>query len=72
MVPTATAVLMIPFFLISVLSEGFILRFFLPARDRKEVRRAVWRANLFSYGFLITLAVIWLCVDLVGGPKTLR
>jgi len=69
MVPAATAFLMIPFFAISVLSEGLILRACLPGLEPKQRKRAVWRANLFSYGFLIACALAWLAQGLVEHGK---
>jgi len=52
MIPTAAMVLLIPAFFVSVLTEGFVLRFFWRETAPKERRSFAWIANVASYGFL--------------------
>ncbi|MDO5552374.1 MAG: hypothetical protein Q4G68_01310 [Planctomycetia bacterium] len=53
MIPVAMVVLMIPFFFVSVFSERWILYFFLKNETRQNIRSLTFRANLWSYAFLI-------------------
>ena len=56
MVPSAMAVLAVPFFLVTVVIEGLINRRLLPNVDRRKTWRATWVANAASYVMLLLLA----------------
>jgi len=56
MIPSAMAVLAVPFFLATVAMEGLINRRLLPREDRGKVWRATWIANAASYVMLLLLA----------------
>ena len=60
MVPAAATFLMIPFFFISVLIEDQVHRFGAPDLYSPQRRKLTWTANLWSYGFLVSLFLIWL------------
>jgi hypothetical protein len=60
MVPTAAMVLMIPAFFVSVLTEGFVLRFFWRETAAGERRSFAWVANLASYALLYVFGIGWL------------
>ncbi|HEY5548391.1 MAG TPA: hypothetical protein VIL17_02205 [Coriobacteriia bacterium] len=66
MVPAAL-LFMLPFFgVVSVYTERPILRWI--AKCDKDVARAwSWRANLTTYGIMITAVLVWLVVALVIG-----
>jgi hypothetical protein len=64
MIPAAVIFLLLPFLLISVWSEGLIVRLMLPQVPARQRRRSVWRANLFSYCFLWLCSFIWLICSL--------
>jgi hypothetical protein len=49
MIPAASLFLMLPFFLVSVLSERYLLLHWWPEADRRRLSRFVWLANLASY-----------------------
>jgi hypothetical protein len=69
-VPLAALVLLIPFFFVSVWVEQRVMKHFFPltAADGTQeadvsdisLRKAVWGANLLSYGFLFAFATTWL------------
>ena len=69
-VPLAAAVLLIPFFFVSVWVEQKVMEHFLPVTadseaqpnevSEKVLRNAVRDANLVSYGFLFAFATVWL------------
>ena len=52
MVPVAMAVLLVPFYFVSVYTERFILGKVWPAEERDSVKSFAWKAHLYSYGFL--------------------
>jgi hypothetical protein len=56
-VPVAAAVLSVPMYAMSVLSEYFIARFFFRSLTKKEIWRWQLIGNAFSYAFLILLFV---------------
>lgn len=56
-VPVAAAVLSIPMYVMSVLSEYFITRFFFRSLPRRKILRWQLIGNAFSYVFLILLFV---------------
>lgn len=69
-IPLAVLVLLIPFFFVSVWVEQLVMKFFFrtpraegiqgaePSDD--SLRKAVWGANVVSYGLLFLFAVVWL------------
>lgn len=60
-IPLAALVLLIPFLFVSVWVEQQVMKLFfrLPRTD-DSLRKAVWGANVVSYGFLFLFAVVWL------------
>jgi hypothetical protein len=65
MVPSATVMLLIPTFLISVWVERFICLRIWKDTEHKTATRAVWMANTISYAILMTIAWIWLVCSIV-------
>jgi hypothetical protein len=61
------AVLLVPTFFVSVWLERPICFKAWPAADRESVRRAVFKANLASYGLLFLLACGWIGYMLMSG-----
>ena len=59
MVPVAMAVLLIPFFFVSVFSERLILQFIWKEEDKSILRRFSWLAHLWSYGFLLLVVIVY-------------
>jgi hypothetical protein len=57
MIPAALAVLVVPFFLLTVAIEGYVNRRLLRNVDGGRVWRATWRANAWSY--LLIFALAW-------------
>ena len=57
MIPSALAVLLVPFFVLTVAIEGSVNRRFLRDVDRRRTWRATWIANAWSY--LLLLALAW-------------
>ena len=61
MVPLAVAVLTVPFYLMSVVSEGLIVAQFFRHLARPVIRRWTVQANAISYAFLVALVLVgWL------------
>jgi len=56
MIPAAMAVLVIPFFIVTVAIEGFVNRRVLANADPKRVWKATWVANAWSYLLIVMLA----------------
>jgi hypothetical protein len=48
MIPAASLFLMLPFFLVSVLTERYVLLSWWPGLDRRNLTRSVWLANVLS------------------------
>jgi hypothetical protein len=65
MIPTALAILLIPSFIVSVWIETRICLRFWRHLDTASVRRAVFRANLASYGVLFFVACGLLAASLL-------
>ena len=65
MVPSASAFLMVPFFFISVLIEDQVHKFGTPDLDSSQRKKLTWTANLWSYGFLVSLFLLWLAWSLL-------
>jgi hypothetical protein len=66
MVPLAAALLLVPTFIVSVLIERRVCRASWPDAEEGPLRRAVWRANLVSYGMLFVVAIAWLACSIVN------
>jgi hypothetical protein len=60
MIPVALLVLLIPFFWASYWLEAFVTKRFFKQEDRRLIKKAVFKANLFSYAFLASLILIYL------------
>jgi hypothetical protein len=61
MVPLAVALLSVPFYVMSVVSEYLVVVQFFRRLPRQVIRRWVVRANAISYAFLVALVLIgWL------------
>lgn len=60
LVPAATFVLLVPYFLVSVYTERWLLRRQFQNVDSHLVSRATWIANAVSYGALAVCTVYWL------------
>jgi hypothetical protein len=69
MVPAASAFLMIPFFLMSVILEDQTLMYALPDLTTRERRKSVWKANILSYCLLLLIFFIWLAYALITHKK---
>jgi hypothetical protein len=65
MVPTATLVLLIPFFYASWFIEFWVIKFFYKEIKPLDLKRIEFKMNLYSYGFLAALNIIWLVVLIV-------
>jgi len=59
MIPIAMAVLLIPFFFVSVFSERLILSFIWRQEEKSAVRRFTWNAHMWSYGFLLVVVIVY-------------
>lgn len=62
MVPTASLVLLIPFFYASWFIEFWVIKFFYKEIKPLDLNRLEFKMNLYSYGFLAVLNIIWLVV----------
>ncbi|MGC3970007.1 MAG: hypothetical protein QM775_22580 [Pirellulales bacterium] len=60
LVPAATLVLLVPYFLASVFIERWLLRQLFPDLETGRVSRAAWIANVVSYGGLAAYTAFWL------------
>lgn len=69
MVPTASLVLLIPAFFVTVLIEGWVLRSGWPQVPVNERKRFVWKANLASYALLISIDLVWLAYSVLSHKK---
>ncbi|MFA5140253.1 MAG: hypothetical protein WC728_13560 [Elusimicrobiota bacterium] len=58
-IPVGILIGLIPAYLISVYAEGFIIQKVLK-QDRRVIFPISWRANLWSYGFLVVVVLGWL------------
>jgi uncharacterized protein (TIGR03067 family) len=79
LVPAATLILLVPYFLISVYCERRLLNLQFSDVDRGRVARASWLANGVTYGALAAVAGVWLWGGLVkaerqsgGSPELVR
>ena len=71
MIPTAMFVLLIPFFFASWLIEYWICWLMLKKSniDYKIIRKAVFKANLYSYALLAGIIIIYLVVSIIMRVK---
>jgi hypothetical protein len=58
MIPVAMAVLLIPFFFVSVYSERFILKKIWKEEEKSNVIQFSWSSHLYSYGFLFSVVIV--------------
>ena len=69
-IPFATSIMLIPCFFVSYWMELFYIEMELfidkklPDFHKENVKLAVWRANLYSYGLLFIACVIWLVTNM--------
>ena len=69
-IPLATSIMLIPCFFVSYWMELFYIEMELyidkklPDFHKENVKSAVWRANLYSYGLLFIACVIWLVINM--------
>ena len=63
-IPFATSIMLIPCFFVSYWMELFYINKKLPDFHKENVKPAVWRANLYSYGLLFIACVIWLITNM--------
>jgi hypothetical protein len=60
LVPAATMVLLIPYYLASVVSERLVLRRIFKDQSPQIISKAAWSMNGVSYAILVVLTAIWL------------
>lgn len=60
MIPTASLVLLAPFFFASYITETHVISHYEPRHCKSRLRPAVFRANLLSYILLAVVNLIWL------------
>jgi hypothetical protein len=60
MIPTATLVLLVPYFFASVYSERFALRFIWTDFPRETIRSFTWFGNLITYACFFIYTCVWL------------
>ncbi len=65
MIPTATLVLLLPYFFVTVYVERLVLAKLWKSHPRQLVRDFSWKANLTSYGILALCTATWLIVVLL-------
>ena len=63
-IPFATSIMLIPCFFVSYWMELYYINYKLPDFHKENVKSAVWRANLYSYGLLFIACVIWLITNI--------
>lgn len=69
MIPTASLVLLVPFFFVSYWIEALIVSSMMKSFPEKQVRKAVFAANLSSYALLATFNIAWLVCWGIHPPK---
>lgn len=69
MIPTASLVLLIPAFFVTIMIEGCVLRSGWPQVDALERQRFLWKSNLASYALLITIDLGWLVYAVTSHKK---
>ncbi len=60
MIPLATLVLLIPYFITSVYTEKLVLRRMWKEESRKAVSRVAWLSNTTTYLLLLIATLVWL------------
>jgi hypothetical protein len=65
MVPTASLVLLIPAFFVTILIEGWVLRSGWSQVTANERKRFVWKSNLASYALLASIDLDWLAYSVL-------
>ena len=70
MVPTASLVLLIPFFYVSYFLERGMAKRLLKGISAKDIYKAIFNANLYSYGLLSLIVICWLIVSLITKAGT--
>jgi uncharacterized membrane protein (DUF485 family) len=69
MIPTASLVLLVPFFFASYLIEAPIVAHFETKFPAAKVKAAVFRANIASYLGLAAFNMAWLVWSIEHGPR---
>jgi hypothetical protein len=69
MVPTASLVLLIPAFFVTILIEERVLRSGWPQVDADVRKRFVWKSNLASYALLVFIDLGWLVYSVLSHKK---
>ncbi len=64
LIPTATLVLLVPYFAASILVEWLVLRKIWKAEPSRRVFTTAWRINLVSYAGLLAVTLLWLAQNL--------
>ena len=67
LVPSATIVLLVPYFLASVKAEHWFLKPRIASTAPSVLARAVWISNAVSYGCLLAYSIYWLTSS-IGTP----
>jgi len=66
LIPAATLVLLVPYFVVSVFLERFVLRKMWKDAGQAMTSKAAWSMNAASYGLLALLTAFWLRGGLAG------
>lgn len=66
MLPTATLVLLVPFYFVSVIVERLLAQRLLRQCDRATVRGAIVRGNQWTYGLLAIFVLGWLALAVMS------
>ncbi len=64
LVPSATIVLLIPYYLASVKAEHWFLKTRITSTTPAVLSRAVWLSNAASYGCLLLYSIYWLATSI--------
>ena len=67
MIPTATLVLLVPYFFASLYSERLALRFIWVDIPHETIRSYTWLANLTTYGCFFIYTAVWLVLAANAG-----
>lgn len=70
MVPTASLVLLLPFFYVSWLFERHRAKRLLQEYDPENVNKATFIANVYSYGLLCAIVLVWLFLSIAKKGST--
>lgn len=69
MIPSASLALLVPFFFTSYVIEAWIVSSMMTNHPAKQVRRAVFFANMYSYALLAMFNVAWLVWSVIHLPR---